>query len=286
MPNRILRDWTDSFIVHELTSDEERFFLRLLMKADDFGRFHGDSKLLNANLFPLHDFKRQEVGKWRDKCAKVGLLSIYEDERKRLYVEVKNFNQRTRQQVSKYPDPTGCQTIDSQVTVKPRSIDRLDGDGDGDGDVFGDVCEGDTRQAANHSLAEIPSLKEIKAYASTIGLVEWKAIDWFQKQEAVGWMMNNQKIRAWRPLLARVKTFWEADGKPLQPTGKMQQASNTSETTPDWVKIKTLEAELSKHPGNHETVYYRNDSKDKENFKAMKKKLKKLKDQQAQEAMA
>lgn len=284
MPNRILRDWTDSFLVHELNADEERFFTRLLMKADDFGRFHGDGKLLNANLFPLHDFERQDVEKWRDKCQQVGLVNVYQDERGRTFVEVKNFNQRTRQQASKFPDPAGCQSIDGQVTVNARSNDRLDGDVFGDGD--GDECGDGTRPAAVHSHAETPSLDEVKAYAATIGLAEWKAVDWWQKQEAVGWMLNNQRIRRWQPLISRVRTFWEADGKPLAPTGKTSSAPTSEAAMPDWVKIKTIEEQLAEHPGNEETIFYRGDPKAKADFKAMKKRLRELKDKQKEQAVA
>lgn len=284
MPNRILRDWTDSFLVHELNAFEERFFTRLLMKADDFGRFHGDGKLLNANLFPLHDFERQEVEKWRDKCQQVGLVNVYQDERGRTFVEIKNFNQRTRQQASKFPDPAGCQSIDGQVTVKPRSNDRLDGDVFGDGD--GDECGDGTRQAAVHSQAETPSLDEVKSYAAQIGLAEWKAVDWWQKQEAVGWMLNNQRIRRWQPLISRVRTWWEADGKPLAPTGKTSPAPTSDAAMPDWVKIKTIEEQLAEHPGNEETIFYRGDPKAKADFKAMKKRLRELKDKQKEQAVA
>lgn len=139
MPNRILRDWTDSHAVNDLSAEEERFFTRLLMKADDFGRFHGQDRLLNANLFPLHKFDDDLVAKWCDACVSAGILARYKDAKNRQYIEVLNFKQRTRQQISKFPNPNdGHMTVngrshDGQVTVNGRSNDRLDGDGDGDG---------------------------------------------------------------------------------------------------------------------------------------------------------
>ena len=280
MPNRILRDWTDSFAVHELSADEERFFVRLLMKADDFGRFHGSSKLLKAALFPLHSLDDQEVAKWRDKCSTEGLIDVYEDDRGRVFLEVKNFNQRTRATTSKYP----ARSNDRQVTVTRPSSDRLDGDGDGD--VYGGECGDGTRQGASHSLAEIPSLDEVKAYSVTIGLVEWKAVDWYQKQEALGWMMNNQPIRKWQPLLTRLRTFWEADGKPLKPPGKASPAPINSTAMPPWARIKTIEGSLDKHPGNRESVFYSGKANDKADFKALKIKLRGLKAEQEKEAVA
>ena len=143
MPNRILRDWTDSHAVNDLTAEEERFFTRLLMKADDFGRFHGQDRLLNASLFPLHKFDDSIVGQWCDACAKAGILQRYKDAKNREYIEILNFKQRTRQQVSKFPNPDDRQltvngpSYDRQLTVNGPSIDRLDGDGDGDGDGGG-----------------------------------------------------------------------------------------------------------------------------------------------------
>ena len=279
MPNRILRDWTDSFAVHELSADEERFFTRLLMKADDFGRFHGSPKLLKAALFPLHSLDDQDVTKWRDKCSTEGLIDVYEDDRGRVFLEVKNFNQRTRATTSKYP----ARSNDRQVTVTRPSNDRLDGDGDGD--VYGGECGDGTRQGASHSLAEIPSLDEVKAYSVTIGLVEWKAVDWYQKQEALGWMMNNQPIRKWQPLLARLRTFWEADGKPLKPPGKASPAPTNGAAMPPWARIKTIEGSLDKHPGNHESVYYSGKASDKAEFKALRVKLRGLKADQEKEAV-
>ena len=144
MPNRILRDWTDSHAVNDLSAEEERFFTRLLMKADDFGRFHGQDRLLNANLFPLHKFDDELVAEWCNACVSAGILQRYTDGKNRQYIEVLNFKQRTRQQISKFPNPNdGHMTVngrshDGQVTVNGRSNDRLDGDGDGDGDGGGD----------------------------------------------------------------------------------------------------------------------------------------------------
>jgi len=280
MPNRILRDWTDSFAVHELNASEERFFLRLLMKADDYGRFHGSPKLLKAALFPLHSIDDKDVTKWRDKCSKEGLIDVYEDERGRVFLEVKNFNQRTRATTSKYP----ARSSDRQVTVKRPSHDRLDGDGDGD--VDGGECGDGTRQGASHSLAEIPTIDEVKAYSVTIGLVEWKAVDWYQKQEALGWMMNNQPIRKWRPLLTRLRTFWEADGKPLKPPGKTSSAPVNGAAMPPWARIKTIEGSIDKHRGNRESVYFTGLARDKADFKALKIKLRELKAEQEKEAIA
>ena len=94
MPNRILRDWTDSDRVNSLTAEAERFFTRLIMKADDFGRYHADPKRLKAFLFPLNDDLREtDISRWLAECEQAGLMRFYEVSGKR-YLELWNFGQR------------------------------------------------------------------------------------------------------------------------------------------------------------------------------------------------
>jgi hypothetical protein len=107
VPNRILRDWTDSFAVNELDAQEERFFVRLIMKADDYGRFHADPRLLKANLFPLlPDIRETDISRWTAACEKAGLIRCYVDAKSRRFLEIQNFQQRMRQKTaSRFPAP-------------------------------------------------------------------------------------------------------------------------------------------------------------------------------------
>jgi len=129
LPNRILRDWTDSYAVNDLDAQEERFFVRLIMKADDFGRFHADPRLLKANLFPLLPETRDtDISRWLAACEKAGLLRCYVDGRGRQFLEIQNFRQRTRQMKAKFPSAGESPTDESppddgQLTVNRQSID-------------------------------------------------------------------------------------------------------------------------------------------------------------------
>lgn len=68
------------------------------------------------------------------------------------------------------------------------------------------------------STAERPSLDEVLAHAQRIGLAEWKARDWFQEMEGGGWLDHNHRpVAKWTAILDRVRTKWEADGRPSQP---------------------------------------------------------------------
>lgn len=106
MPNRIIRDgWVESERIAMLSADAERFFMRLCLRADDFGRYHANPMLLRSNLFPLKDdVISTDVALWVTACAKAGLIKCYEVDSKP-FIEIQKFNQRTRAQVSKFPPP-------------------------------------------------------------------------------------------------------------------------------------------------------------------------------------
>lgn len=103
MPNRMLRDWTDSERIHVLSSEAERFFVRLIMKADDYGRYYGNIKLLRANLFPLYEkLKDEKVESWLRECIDAELIFAYEADGKR-FLEIKMFDQKLKVRRSKFP---------------------------------------------------------------------------------------------------------------------------------------------------------------------------------------
>ncbi len=63
-----------------------------------------------------------------------------------------------------------------------------------------------------------PSLAETLAYAERIGLAPWKAEDWFNEMEAGGWLDHaHRPVKKWQAMLTRVRTKWEADGRPKSP---------------------------------------------------------------------
>lgn len=104
MPNRILRDWTASDKIDRLSQGAEVFFTRLIMKADDFGLYYGNPKLLNSALFPLRDFENKQVFTWLMECVKAGIIRKYSVDEKD-YIQILGFDQRLRLMKSKFPSP-------------------------------------------------------------------------------------------------------------------------------------------------------------------------------------
>lgn len=104
MPNRILRDWTASDRIDKLSHGAEVFFIRLIMKADDFGNFTGNWKLIIAALFPFRDYNESKVNVWIDELVSIGVVKRYSVDGK-LYLNIPNFGQRLRTMSGKYPQP-------------------------------------------------------------------------------------------------------------------------------------------------------------------------------------
>jgi hypothetical protein len=134
MPNRIIREgWIDSERINQIDAAEERFYLRLCLKADDFGRYPAHPTLLKSTLFPLRDDVRNtDIPRWIAACEKAGLVRCYEVASKR-YIEIDNFRQRTRSEESKYPAPPNdglpsgaCQTDDGHPRTEASSESKTE----------------------------------------------------------------------------------------------------------------------------------------------------------------
>jgi hypothetical protein len=106
MPNRILRDWTDSYRVEALTAAGERMFVRLIMKVDDHGRFHADPRLVKSACFPLLTVPDTHVGRWLDELDAAGLIVRYEVAGRKC-LSICGFAQRLRAKRAKFPPPDG-----------------------------------------------------------------------------------------------------------------------------------------------------------------------------------
>jgi len=104
MPNRYIREGLiDSDSVNALSDQAFNFYVRLLLKADDFGRFDGREIVLKSSLYPLKPEKRvSDISRWLAECEKSGLIVLYAVDGKK-YIEILNFNQQIRIKHSKYP---------------------------------------------------------------------------------------------------------------------------------------------------------------------------------------
>lgn len=109
MPNRTFRDTTRSERINALSPFAEVFFYRLMMKADDFGNYTANVKLLKSDLFPLRSdgIADIEIVGWAEECMREGVVVLYESGGK-LYLHIPEFNQTLRHgKKAKFPQFEG-----------------------------------------------------------------------------------------------------------------------------------------------------------------------------------
>lgn len=109
MPNRILKESIcTNDQIDELKLFEEVFFYRLIVNADDYGRYDGRVSVLKARLFPLRGekVKDDDVEKALEALVRTGLLERYKV-KGRPYVRLTGWerNQQIRAKKSKHPAP-------------------------------------------------------------------------------------------------------------------------------------------------------------------------------------
>jgi hypothetical protein len=103
----MLRDWTDSLRFDGISVEAERLFVRLIMKADDYGRFHADPRLIKASCFPLcDDLRIAAISGWLDELHSRGLILRYKAQG-RAYLAVTNYGQRLKCSRAKFPPMEG-----------------------------------------------------------------------------------------------------------------------------------------------------------------------------------
>lgn len=229
MPNRILRDWTDSYHIERLSAEAERLFVRLLMKADDYGRYHDDPRLIKGSCFPLLCLTDDQVLVWIAECAKAEVIKVYEVG-KRKYLAIVEFKQRLHEGARpKFPCPVGetepwlptysglpelpasyggFQRIPASRARAGASNTNTNttsssGDwGEGERGVYPGIPSSEAEAISWASMENVPS-----SYASEI----------FQDCQSVGWKDGvNRQIVCWR---SYVKKRWSKSQKAKESAG-------------------------------------------------------------------
>lgn len=103
MANRVLRDWTDSKKVDKLSFQEEVLFVRLIMKADDYGNFNAEPHMVKSLCFPRKDGIRcNDISAWLSNLEATGLILTYQSNGDS-FLHIKDFKQRLDRAKRKYP---------------------------------------------------------------------------------------------------------------------------------------------------------------------------------------
>jgi hypothetical protein len=199
----MLRDWTASDKVNSISAHAERFFTRLIMKADDHGLYYGDAKKLKVFLFPLlEDVRESDLLRWLDECHKAGLIALYEVDSKR-YLQIIDFGQRLRQKTAKFPMPADCGQLTDDCPPKRREEEE-------------EEKRGEPRAQADVGLLnsnifrqpKIPTKQQVWEAISNAGGSKEMAKSFYEKYEATGWFLNGSPIVNYTSLAQRFVSNW------------------------------------------------------------------------------
>ncbi len=146
MPNRILYPALLKSRKYNAVNEAARdLYVRLILLADDFGRFDGDPVAVARAAYPIDEkmtskkvepLMRELVNVRGSDGDKEGLIILYKVGSE-TYMQLTNWRQRTRATDSKYPPPGECRSNDGHMTDTRLSDAHVDGDVDGDGDGDG-----------------------------------------------------------------------------------------------------------------------------------------------------
>ena len=129
MPNRIIKESIcRSDNLDRLTAEEERFFYRVMVQCDDFGRDDGRPAIIKGSCFPLkQNITPGKVDRMMAALRDAGLIFVYVVDGLP-YIQVAKWDkhQQIRAKRSKYPEPNG-DTLDlipdSIIRNQPHSLD-------------------------------------------------------------------------------------------------------------------------------------------------------------------
>lgn len=252
MPQRVIRDWTDSEKINTISSSAECLFVRLMMKADDFGNFHANVKLVKSLCFPLKDYRESDITRWMNELQESGLIAFYMADNKK-YLTILNFGQRLRNMRNTFPKPSendnmqqsaaSCgecppeekrnETETRNETEEEVEIPPIIPQGD-ESDLFSDQTSEYDNKQLNTDLSKkvaakkvfiAPSPEIVQEYCTgrQNGITGEEFVNFYQSK---GWMVGKNKMKDWQ---AAVRT-WEQSRKN---NGKSNnQTGTTGNNTP------------------------------------------------------
>lgn len=219
MPNRILRDWTDSLRLDGMSAEAERLFVRLIMKADDYGRFHADPRLVKSGCFPLSEHLRvNDLVRWLDELSHRQLILRYEVGTRSI-LTIRNFGQRLKQSKAKFPPPPGKPPdfllTDDRFPALPGTSGNFPSEPEpepySESETETDSGRGSPPRARAHG-APWPTLAECLGVADLRGVPKGCAEKWWNEHDARGGLdKHGQPLSRWESSLLAYATSWRAN---------------------------------------------------------------------------
>lgn len=123
MPNRVLRDWTDSKRIDRISYQAEVVFTRLLMKMDDAGNFYRDAALVKSLMFPRKDgIRASDIDRWLKELEAADLVRSYPAKGDTFLHVVKHGQRKDRTHIVYPREPEGFDERDDSDDAISRQV--------------------------------------------------------------------------------------------------------------------------------------------------------------------
>lgn len=126
IPNRFIKESIcTSENINSLSAEAEVLFYRLIVKADDFGCYYGNIKIIKSTCYPLRAdaIKDKQIIEWLNELIKAGLVILYTADDGKQYVKLTKWekHQQTRAVKPRFPLPQSsditCNQVQANVPV-------------------------------------------------------------------------------------------------------------------------------------------------------------------------
>ena len=233
MPNRIIKESIcTSEDYAKLTLFQRDLFIRLIVSADDFGRYDARPAILRGRLYPLENVTSKSIDDALAALANLGIVALYEVNGKPyLYLLAWDKHQYRRAAKSKFPAPE-CGIISSEIICKQPRADSLVNEERG---TINDKRETNVCTEQDSAPAYALPLNDKTDFSiNEKDITEWSAlypaVDVIQQLRSMkGWLNNNPAKRKTRNGIKRFINSWlsrEQDKGGSKVLAKMPNYSN------------------------------------------------------------
>jgi hypothetical protein len=217
MGARMIRDGLlTSEKINKCSDFEECLFVRLMLVADDFGRYYAIPELVKSHCYPFDNRTLEQVKNGLKQLELIGLIKTYESGDKK-YLLILNFSQRLRQMKSKFPDPPlGLKDLQENLSATCGGLPQHAVNCPPELEVEEEVEENrdsNSRISGNQKAIKIPpTIEEVVAYCAE-RKNNIKPQNFIDHYTARGWMIGKNRMKDWK---AAIRTWENRDNEPIK----------------------------------------------------------------------
>ena len=212
MPNRILKESIcRSDQINELSLFEEVLFYRLMVNADDYGRFDGRISIIKNTLFPLKDgLRAEQIEKAIKNLSSQELVECYTVAGKP-FVRLTGWDrhQAIRAKKSKYPSPEDADKVQTSASICNQMHANVP--------VIQSESESKSESNANKAAKRgftAPTPDDVRQFCKDNGITGVDPDRFCDFYTAKGWKVGNSPMKDWH---AAVRNWARSDSARAAP---------------------------------------------------------------------